>query len=53
LLSQRVDAIGHTREPCRKNTKEGRDPRKQKNSRERNLDDVRNAFDRVRANISM
>jgi hypothetical protein len=49
LISQRVDAIGHTREACRKDAKKGSDSRKQEDRCECDLDDVRNAFDCVQA----
>jgi hypothetical protein len=49
LLSQRVDAIRNTCEACRKDAKKRRDSGKQEDRCERDLDDVRNAFDCVQA----
>jgi hypothetical protein len=49
LLSKRVDAIGHSGEARRKDSKERRDSGKQEYGCERDLDDVRNAVDAVQA----
>jgi hypothetical protein len=49
LLSERVDAIGHSGETRRKDGKERRDSGKQEDGRERDLEDVRNAVDAVQA----
>jgi hypothetical protein len=49
LLSERVDAIGHTGEACRKNAEQRRDPGKQEDGRKRDLNDVRNAVNAVQA----
>ena len=49
LLSQRIDAIGHTCEACRKDAKKRCDSREQEDRCECDLDDVRHAFDCVQA----
>ena len=42
-------SLGHTCEACRKDAKKRRNSKKQEDRRECDLDDVRNAFDRVQA----